>query len=140
MPDRVTIRRRCKSGDDVRVPIGDYIQQQRTADLRHRLQRECLDDEHLGPERDHRRHGRPPQNADVTVNGTTYTYAIQSGDTPTTIAAGLASVMVADGVTGTTSSGAVLTVGGSNPPTAASANVTNTAAYATDFSDDRFRL
>ena len=72
-----------------------------------------------------------PQNANVTVNGTTYSYAVQPADTTTTIAAGLAAVLTTAGIT-STSSGGILTVGGSNPPTAASAGVTNTAAYAVD--------
>ena len=72
-----------------------------------------------------------PQNATVTVNGKDYSYAVHPTDTTTTIAAGLAALVSAD-IGGTSSVGNVLTVGGANPPTATSATVTNTAAYATD--------
>jgi flagellin-like hook-associated protein FlgL len=73
-----------------------------------------------------------PQNASVTIGGTTYTYAVQPSDTLSTIAAGLASVLNTAGITGSSATGAVLTVGGSTAPSAAAVNVTDTAAYATD--------
>ena len=72
-----------------------------------------------------------PQNANVTVNGKTYSYAVQPSDTATTIATGLVTLIGAD-IAGTSSLNGVLTIGGTNPPTAAAANVTNTAAYAAD--------
>jgi flagellin-like hook-associated protein FlgL len=72
-----------------------------------------------------------PQSASVTVGSTTYSYAIQASDTTSTIASGLASVLTTAGIT-SSASGSVLTVGGSTAPTAASANTTSTAAYATD--------
>jgi len=71
-----------------------------------------------------------PQNVSVEVNGTQYTYAVQSGDTTTSIAAGLASVINAS-IPGTTSTLGVLTVGGSNPPTASTPD-SNANAYAID--------
>jgi flagellin-like hook-associated protein FlgL len=73
-----------------------------------------------------------PQVATVTVGSTVYSYTVQSGDTTSSIASGLASALNTAGVTGSTATGSVLTVGGSNAPTAASANVTSSTAYATD--------
>jgi len=72
-----------------------------------------------------------PQNASVTVSGTTYTYAVQPTDTTTKIASALATE-IAVNISGTSSTNGVITVGATGTITAAGANVTNTAAYATD--------
>lgn len=52
------------------------------------------------------------QNYAVTVNGKLYSYALQSGDTLTSIATALAALIAAD-VSGTTNTGSVITVGAS---------------------------
>jgi len=73
-----------------------------------------------------------PQNATVTVNGTTYTYAVKSTDATSDIATGLAKALVTGGVTGSSATGDVLTVGGSTAPSAAAAYVTNADACTQD--------
>lgn len=71
-----------------------------------------------------------PQNASVTVNGKVYSYAIQSGDTATQIASGLATLVSAD-IPNTTSSNGTLTVGPTGTISAAGGNA-STSAYALD--------
>lgn len=70
------------------------------------------------------------QNVSVVVGGTTYTYAATSSDTPTTIAAGLSTVLNNAGVSAS-SSGGVLTLS-SGTITSASAAATSTSAYTLD--------
>jgi len=65
-------------------------------------------------------------NVVAMVNGLPYVYAVQAGDTLTTIAAALAA-LIAVGVTGTTSSGAVITMPSTANITAARVGVTGTA-------------
>jgi flagellin-like hook-associated protein FlgL len=67
------------------------------------------------------------QSASVTVDGTTYSYTEQAGDTTTSVAAALA----AD-IPGATSAGAVLTIANGDTINAASSGTTNTASYAVD--------
>ena len=71
-----------------------------------------------------------PQNASVTVNGKVYSYAIQSGDTTTSIASGLATLIDTD-IPGTTSSNGVLTVGSSGAISSATGN-SSTSAFSQD--------
>jgi len=72
-----------------------------------------------------------PENATVTVNNKTYSYTVQSTDTPTSIATALSALVAVD-IPGTSSSGAVLTVGGTGTINSAASNVTNVASYTTD--------
>jgi flagellar hook-associated protein 3 FlgL len=71
------------------------------------------------------------ESASVTVNGKTYTYAVAATDTPTSIAAGLATLVVAD-IPGTTATNGVLTVGATGTIDNATSANTNTGAYAQD--------
>ena len=72
-----------------------------------------------------------PQNATVTINNKTYSYAVQSTDTTDDIATGLAALVAAD-IPGTTATGSDITVGATGTITGATAATSNTAAYAVD--------
>ncbi len=68
-----------------------------------------------------------PQNVGLIINGKPYTYAVLVSDTLTTIAAALAALVVVD-IAGTTSAGAVITVGGTGRIAAARVGASATVA------------
>ena len=71
------------------------------------------------------------QSASITVNGKTYSYTEQTGDTTSTVATSLSNLIAAD-IPGTSNLSGVITVGSTGTIQAASSNTTNSDAYSAD--------